>query len=263
MILDEIINNRRNLLKHEKEIISPNELMKRAEDLLSSGYLPKNFLETYNNNSPFVIAEIKKASPSKGIIREKFDVEEIANAYKKAKSVNAISVLTEPDYFKGKYNYLKTASEISGKPVLMKDFIIDEYQIYKGFINGASAFLLICAVIDTSEIEYYSQIASVLGMKVLFETHTISEYKMAFDFNFDLIGINNRDLKTFVTDINTTINIIKEQGKPENRIIITESGINSKDDIRKLYESGVDGFLVGERFMRVKNISKAVADLFT
>ncbi|MBN2041422.1 MAG: indole-3-glycerol phosphate synthase TrpC [Spirochaetes bacterium] len=262
MILEKIIDNRKKVIQQEKKINSFDEIKSKAMDLLNTGYSPANFLQTYSKDSPFLIAEIKKASPSKGVIRGDFVIEDIAGAYRDAEAVNAVSVLTEPDYFQGKYEYIKIASATTGKPVLMKDFIVDEYQIYKGFIDGASAFLLICAVLTPAEIEYFSVIASGLGMKILFETHTVLEYKQALNYNFELIGINNRDLKTFTTDINTTVNIIIEEGKPENSIVITESGINTKDDIRKLSENGADGFLVGERFMREKDIAKAVSDLF-
>ena len=262
MILEEIVNNRKRLLGKEKQSISLRELKQKTENLLDSGYKPIDFLYAYNQNLPFLIAEIKRFSPSRGIIRKDFSVEEIAQAYKISSKVNAISVLTEPDYFKGQYDYIRRTKDIANKPVLMKDFIVDAYQIYRGFIEGASAVLLIAAVLKDSEIKKLKELVLELNMKVLFEIHTETEYRRALDLEFDLIGINNRDLKTFITDIHTTFKIIDSIGKPKNRIIISESGISSRDDIHMLYEKGINGFLIGERFMKEKNIVKTIADLF-
>jgi indole-3-glycerol phosphate synthase len=261
-ILEKIVNNRRVLLEKEKQNLPLNEMRRRVDDKITSGYLPVNFLHTRKPGKPFLIAEIKKASPSKGIIRADFNLNDIATAYKSSVHVNAVSVLTEPDFFLGSYDYLKKTKDIADKPVLMKDFIVDEYQIYRGFLEGASAALLIAAVLSDSEIETLAQLAHELNIKILFEAHTAAEYRRALNFNFNLIGINNRDLKTFVTDIHATVKIIDAEGKPEDKIIISESGINSKDDIRALWENGADGFLIGERFMKQKNIEHAIGELF-
>ena len=260
--LEKIVNNRRALLIREKQSVPEKEIRKKTEDLYESGYVPDNFLNTFNYNKPFLIAEIKKSSPSKGIIRNDFNINEIAGAYKSFGYVNSISVLTEPDFFSGRYEYIKTTRETAKKPVLMKDFVIDEYQIYRGFLEGASAVLLIAAVLDEKEITKLAGLARELNMKILFETHTVTEYRTALNNDFDLIGINNRDLKTFVTDIYTTIKIFESEGKPQNRIVITESGIESREDVRLLRDNGADGFLIGERFMKQKDIAAAISDLF-
>lgn len=261
-VLEKILNNRKLLLEKEKQLLPENKLRQSIDAVIESGYAPVDFLQAYNFDMPFLIAEIKKSSPSKGIICEDFNPEYIAGAYKASIHVKAISVLTEPDFFSGSYGYIKTAKEAAGKPVLMKDFIVDEYQIYRGYAEGASAVLLIAAVLSDPGIKKLAGLAFKLGMRVLFETHTADEYKRALDSGFDLIGINNRDLKTFVTDIHTTVKIIDAEGKPENKIVISESGINSKDDIRSLREGGSDGFLIGEQFMKQKDIERAIADLF-
>jgi indole-3-glycerol phosphate synthase len=261
-ILEKIVNNRKQLLGKEKQLLPLKELRQKVDFKIGSGYKPADFLSAREYNKSFLIAEIKKASPSRGIIREEFNLDYITGAYKSSAHVNAISVLTEPDFFSGSYNYINKTKTVANKPVLMKDFIIDEYQIYRGFFEGASAVLLIADVLNDREIEMLSRLAFNLNLKILFEIHNNSEYKRALNLNFDLIGINNRDLKTFITDINTTIKIIEALGKPERKIIISESGINSKDDIRVLRAGGADGFLIGERFMKQKDIEAAIADLF-
>jgi indole-3-glycerol phosphate synthase len=260
--LEEIINNRRVLLDEEKKLSSMEETAKKAIDLFESGYRPVDFLNTYNSETPFLIAEIKKSSPSKGLIRKEFILEEIINSYKSSGHVNAISVLTEPEYFSGSYDYLSSASKTAGKPVLMKDFIFEEYQIFKGFLSGASAILLIAAILNDDQLKSLSGLAHKLNMRVLFEVHTANEYRRALKYNFGLIGINNRDLKTFKTDINTTISILEKEGRPDSGIIISESGIDSKEKIHLLRNIGTDGFLVGEQFMKHSNINSAITDLF-
>jgi indole-3-glycerol phosphate synthase len=261
-ILEKIVNNRKLLLEKERQILPLNELRQKVDSMLDSDYRPAHFIYACGLQKPFLIAEIKKASPSKGVIREDFDVDYIAGAYKTSRYVNAISVLTEPDFFFGAYDYIKKTKAVTSKPVLMKDFIIDEYQIYMGFMEGASAVLFIADVLTDRDIKVLSKLTDNLNLRILFETHNVAEYKQALDFDFDLIGINNRDLKTFVTDINTTIDIIDKAGKPDGKIIISESGINSRDDIRLLNDGGADGFLIGERFMKQKDIGAAIADLF-
>jgi indole-3-glycerol phosphate synthase len=224
--------------------------------------MPPEFLRAGKENAPFLIAEIKKASPSKGLIRENFNVAEIAEAYQKSASVDAISILTEPDFFYGSYENIRLAAAMTDKPILMKDFIIDPYQIYKGFILGASAVLVIASVTDDLLYKKFKKITDKLNMGILFEVHTIQEYKRALRLGADKIGINNRNLKTFVTDINNTIMILEKAGKPGGTAVISESGINTRDDITRLMNCGVDGFLIGERFMKEQDICLAIRDLF-
>ena len=143
-VIEQIVNNRKRVLEKEKESLSLKEIRQKAEDLLESHYRPPDFLNTHNSEKPFLIAEIKKSSPSKGIIREDFNLDDIAKAYKSSVHVNAISVLTEPDYFSGSYEYIKKVQDTANKPVLMKDFIFDEYQVFKGFQ---------IAIIDSNQIK--------------------------------------------------------------------------------------------------------------
>ena len=261
MMLEKIITNRLRLLKKEKQDLPLVDIRNQVDQLIESGRESVSFLGKYIEGNPFLIAEIKKASPSKGIIRKDFDIKEITNVYEKCNFVNAISVLTEPDFFWGRYEYIQDIKNITRKPVLMKDFIIDSYQIYKGFLLGSSSILLIASVLGDEQIEEFIDIAKGLDMDVLFETHSIEEYKRSLNFDVTLIGINNRNLKTFITDVNNSITILHEVGKYKGRVIISESGIDSFEDIKLLKEGGVDGFLIGERFMRDEDVEKAIHEV--
>ncbi|MDY6935229.1 MAG: indole-3-glycerol phosphate synthase TrpC [Spirochaetota bacterium] len=259
--LEKIVGNRRKLLDIEKKRIPYNELRTQVDYLLEAGNSPLPFLSGANDKKPFLIAEIKRASPSKGIIRRNFNIDHIAKIYDKSPFVDAISILTEPDFFWGSYEYVEIVSDITNKPILMKDFILDTYQIYRGYLLGASAILLISSIIEDDQIQEFVRVAKELNMNILFETHTADEYRGALDYEIDIIGINNRDLKNFSTDINNTINILEKVGKPEGKMIISESGIDARDDIKQLWQSGVDGFLIGERFMKSDNIEAAITCL--
>ncbi len=261
-VLNKIITNRQRLLSEEKQVVSISDVRSGVEERIESGYKPPEFLNSLKQGEPFLIAEIKKASPSKGIIRKDFDIANIAKTYHGSTFVDAISILTEPAFFQGCYEYIEQAGSITNKPILMKDFIIDPYQIYKGFLLGASAILVIASIMEDAQIKEFIRITRELNMNILFEAHTASEYRRALNFDLNLIGINNRDLKTFITDINNTIKIIEEVGKPDDRTIISESGIHSKEDIMLLQANGTDGFLIGERFMKNTDIDKAITDLF-
>lgn len=197
-----------------------------------------------------IIGEVKKASPSKGIIKEDFNPLEIAEKYNK--SVDAISVLTEEDYFLGKKEYLKKISQNVEIPIICKDFIIEEGQIYEAKLLGASGILLIVAILTNKQLSHFINIADNLELDCLVEVHTLEELNRALEVDARIIGINNRNLKTFDTDINTTLNLRKYI--PSNKIVVSESGITSKEDIRKLKKVGIDGILVGESFMKSKDI---------
>lgn len=261
-ILKKIVDNRAALIDKEKEILSPEELIREAEERVKKGYCPPQFPDARTLKKPLLIAEIKKMSPSKGLIRKDFNVPLIAEVYNNSGYVSAISVLTEPDFFGGSYEYLKQVRSRTDKPILMKDFIIDTYQVHRGFLAGASAFLVISSLVNDGQIENLINTAKGLNMKILFEVHTPSEYRRALGFDLDIIGINNRDLENFITDIYTTIKILDECGKPEGRIVISESGINTGEDIKKLMASHADGFLIGERFMKQQNIEASIKTLF-
>jgi len=194
-----------------------------------------------------IIAEIKKASPSKGLIRENFNHLEIAEKYLQ-NEVNGISVLTDKKFFQGDIKYLNEIAGIKSRPLLRKDFIIDEFQVYEAKANGADVILLIAEALSKSRIKELSGTAFKVGLEVLLELHSESQLdKIDFGVN-KLIGINNRNLENFVTDIQTTIKL--KNLLPENIIVVSESGITSKDDIEKLKDAGVNAILVGELLMR-------------
>lgn len=196
------------------------------------------------------ICEVKKASPSKGIIAEDFPYVDIAKDYENA-GASCISVLTEPDYFKGDKKYLKEISENVNIPLIRKDFVIDEYMIYDGKIHGASCVLLICSILDDDTLKKYISICDELGLSALVEAHDEEEIKRAVSAGARMIGVNNRDLKTFVVDIGNSERL--RRLVPENILFVAESGIKTNEDIRRLRAAGVDGVLIGETFMKADN----------
>lgn len=210
------------------------------------------------SKKPSIIAEIKKASPSKGLIREDFNVAEIATTYSQ-NGARCLSVLTDIHYFQGHPNYLALAKSHCELPVLRKDFIIDPYQIHESLALGADCILLIVALLDDVQLLDYSQIAQELGMAVFVESHTREELDRALLLPTSLIGINNRSLHTFNTDIQLSIEL--KQYIPNDKIIITESGINTHADIKLMQSHGINTFLIGESLMRAKNIGQALKEL--
>ncbi|HIW56833.1 MAG TPA: indole-3-glycerol phosphate synthase TrpC [Firmicutes bacterium] len=205
-----------------------------------------------------IIAEIKKASPSKGIIREDFDHMEIAKAYLES-DVQAMSILTERDFFMGREEYLTDVSRISDIPILRKDFIVDEFQIYEAYALGADAVLLIMAELDDKDAKRFKTAADKLSLECLVETHSKEEIERALNIGADIIGINNRDLKTFVTDIKNTEKLIGYI--PNDKAIVSESGIKNAADLEYLKSIGADGALIGEAFTGRDDIKKAVCDM--
>jgi indole-3-glycerol phosphate synthase len=205
-----------------------------------------------------LIAEVKKASPSKGLIRKDFDPRAIAAVYKE-KKVDAISVLTEEDFFQGSLGFLAAVKEITSIPVLRKDFIIDEYQILEARANRADAFLLIAAILEAGQAGEYLHMAEELGMNVLFEVHDFDELEMALHIQAPIIGINNRNLKTLQVDLDTTFAL--KQEIPADRIIVSESGIRTRDDVIRLENAGIDAMLIGTSLMESSNIGKTIDEL--
>lgn len=204
------------------------------------------------------ICEVKKASPSKGIIDEAFPYVEIAREYEEA-GASAISVLTEPDWFLGSDEYLKEIRKSVKLPILRKDFTVDPYQIYEAKLIGADAILLICAILDQAKLKAYLKIAHELGLSALVEAHTDVEVQSALAADARIIGVNNRNLKNFEVDINNSITLRKLV--PENILFVSESGIKTKEDIARLRENKVNGVLIGETFMKSKDKKKQLADL--
>lgn len=245
MILDDIVNKTKERVLKLKEIKNFDKL--RAEvSLMTVAGEDFPFEKALKNKDMAFICEVKKASPSKGIIAENFDYLKIAKEYEQA-GADAISVLTEPDFFMGDNKYLKEIVTNVKLPVLRKDFIIDEYQIYEAKLIGASAILLICSILDAETLKYFMSVAEKLGLSVLTETHDEKEVKSALEAGAKIIGVNNRNLKTFEVDIKNSLklrNLI-----PENIIFVSESGIKTPQDIKLLKDAKTNAVLIGETFM--------------
>ena len=210
-----------------------------------------------------VIAEVKKASPSKGVIRADFDSADIAQSYMVGDgkvSAACLSVLTDRQFFQGQPDYLKQARASTLLPVLRKDFMIDPYQIYESRVMGADSVLLIAACLDDAQMAEMEQIAFNLDMDVLVEVHDGEELQRALKLKTPLVGINNRNLRSFEVDIQTTIALKKDV--PADRLLVTESGILTQADVQTLRGAGIDAFLVGEAFMRAHEPGEALAKLF-
>ena len=205
-----------------------------------------------------IIAEIKKASPSKGVIREDFNPFKIAEIYQE-NGASAISVLTDKIFFQGDIEYIQNVKSVVTLPILRKDFIISEYQVFESRTCGADAFLLIAAILGKNQLEDYMHLGIELGMTPLIEVHTKRELDDILSVKANLIGINNRDLDTFKVDIKTTEKLIEYI--PEGITVVSESGIEKRDDILHLEEIGVDVFLIGESLMKEKNIVRKLKEL--
>jgi indole-3-glycerol phosphate synthase len=211
-----------------------------------------------------VIAEVKKASPSKGVLREDFIPADIAQSYAEGDgkvSAACLSVLTDKQFFQGSVDYLKQARASCLLPVLRKDFMVDAYQIYESRAMGADAVLLIAACLDDAQMKDLEAIARSLGMAVLVEVHDGPELARALKLKTPLVGINNRNLKTFEVSLDTTLSLLKDV--PADRLLVTESGIGTRDDVLALRSAGVHAFLVGEAFMRAPDPGTALAGLFS
>ena len=208
---------------------------------------------------PAVIAEIKKASPSKGVIRAHFDPESIARSYAGAGAA-CLSVLTDVDFFQGSDIYLQQAREACALPMLRKDFIVDEYQIYEARALGADCILLIAAALSDVQLQSYTQLARMLQMDVLLEVHDADELARALLADSPLIGINNRNLRTFEVSLETTLAL--KSAVPTDRLVITESGILNGGDVARMRAKGIDAFLVGEAMMRAQDPGAELRALF-
>ncbi len=205
-----------------------------------------------------LIAEVKKASPSKGVIRQDFDPVPIAGIYQQ-NGAAAISVLTDEHFFQGSLDYLKAIKSICGIPVLRKDFIFDPYQVTEARVYGADFILLIAAILSADQLRILMQKADELSLEVLMEVHDEEDVKRALAVGPDMIGINNRNLKTFRTDLQTTFDLLGQV--PDGMVVISESGINSRENVLRLEDAGVDGMLIGEAFMREEDIGHKVREL--
>lgn len=247
MILDEIVQKKKvDLVK--KDFKSIDEYRSIIEELPK----PISFYQAMKKEGLSIIGEIKKASPSRGVIREVFHPKEIAKEYENA--VDAMSILTEENYFLGKLSYIDDISKNCSLPILRKDFIVDEREIYEGRISGASAILLIVAILSDSELKYFIKLTKELNMDPLVEAHDEEEVKRAITAGADIIGINNRNLIDFSEDLNTTLRL--RNFIPEEKLVISESAIREVEHIKILKQAKVNGILVGESFMRCENITE-------
>ena len=219
----------------------------------------RDFIAALRKKRPAVIAEIKKASPSRGVLRSNFDPAAIARSYEKSGAA-CMSVLTDKEFFQGDSAYLKAAREACALPALRKDFVIDPWQVHESRMLGADCILLIAACLSREEMRELEGIAHSLGMAVLVEVHDSEELEKAAALKTPLLGINNRNLKTFETKLETTIDLLPRI--PKDRIVVTESGILAPADVARMRRHGVETFLVGEAFMRADDPGAALAALF-
>lgn len=255
-ILDELANYSKLRVENDKQKISLEEIKIAAQNSkLGNG---KNFISALRRQGLSFICEVKKASPSKGIIAENFPYVEIAKEYEAA-GADCISCLTEPKYFLGSDKiFTEIRAEVS-TPMLRKDFTVDEYQIYQAKAMGADAVLLICAILSTAEIERFLEICQKLKICAVVETHNESEIKSALSAGAEIIGVNNRNLKNFTVDFETAAKL-RELIPPE-KIFVAESGVKTPADISTLKKIGADAVLIGETLMRAENKKAALESL--
>ena len=256
MILDEIVEKRKIQLEREMAAADIETVKKAAERLDRHCISFKNALAKPDRLS--VISEVKKASPSKGLIQPNFDPVKIAKEYETC-GADAVSCLTEEHYFQGSSEYFKAIRQAIGLPMIRKDFIIDEYQIYEARLMGADAILLIAAVLDDEKLKRFGDTAHSLGLDILAETHDESELERVLALDFDIIGINNRNLKTFEVTLETTARLAGMI--PEGKGIVSESGIRDLTDMKTVRNCGADAVLIGETLMRSGNIGATLTAL--
>jgi len=255
-ILDEIVRKKRERLAAAKSEAPLRELREKIRETEGTRDF-RGAVRASPESGIRLIAEVKRASPSAGIIREDFDPRGIALVYRER--ADAISVLTEEDFFQGRLDYISTVRKASGKPVLRKDFIFDEYQLYEARAAGADAVLLIEELLDSSQAEECLHLAAELGMAVLFEVHDARGLERAMKTRADIIGINNRDLTTMEVSVDTTFALRKEI--PPRYTVVSESGIRTRQDVLRLQGAGVDAMLIGTTFMRARDIAAKMVEI--
>ena len=250
-ILSEIAEKTKERIDLEKERLTLAKLRETAEDLRREetlkGLGEPAFKRALATPGMSFICEVKKASPSKGLIAEDFPFAEIAKEYEKA-GASAVSVLTEPYYFKGSDAFLKEIRRNVAIPLLRKDFTVDPYMIYQAKVMGADAVLLICSLLCQTELAEYRSLASELGLAALMEAHDVEEISMALSAGAEIIGVNNRNLKDFTVDVGNSVRL--RQLVPPEVIFVSESGMKTREDIARLEEAGVNAVLIGETLMR-------------
>lgn len=258
-ILDTIVAVKHQEIAAAKKRISLQAMRADAQSRVLTRDFVGALRQKIAQGQPAVIAEIKKASPSKGVLRADFIPADIAQSYTEHGAA-CLSVLTDVQFFQGQVDYLKQARASCPLPVLRKDFMVDAYQIYASRAMGADCILLIAACLDDAQLQDLEAIALGLDMAVLVEVHDATELERALKLKTPLLGINNRNLQTFTVSLETTLALISQV--PTDRLLITESGILTREDVLKMRTAGVHAFLVGEAFMRASDPGQALADLF-
>jgi indole-3-glycerol phosphate synthase len=257
-ILAKIIAVKRDEVATSRQLRSEAEVLREAQARQDVRGFAQSIEDKIAAGKPAVIAEIKKASPSRGVIRENFNPAEIAASYA-AHGAACLSVLTDVQFFQGSHDHLRQARAACVLPVLRKDFMVDPYQIVFARALGADCVLLIAAALDAAKLKELEACAMELGMDVLVEVHDAAELELALDMRTPLLGINNRDLRTFETSLQTTFDLLARI--PQGKRVITESGILTPEHIRQMRERGVEAFLVGEAFMRAQDPGAELARL--
>ena len=262
MILDELAELTRVRIEKQKKEYSPIDLQRDVELLAAREMEVQEFdypfEESLSGKELSIISEVKKASPSKGVIAEDFPYLEIATTYEEA-GADAISCLTEPDRFRGSDEYLKDIVKKVSIPVLRKDFTVDPYMIYQAKLMGASAVLLIAAILSDEELKNYFDIADRLGLSCLFEAHDAEEVKRCLAAGARIVGVNNRNLKDFTVDITNSVRL--REMVPSDIIFVSESGIEKPEDVKILKENGTDAVLIGEMLMRSSDKKSLIGEL--
>ena len=258
-ILKKILQRKAEEIQARMQQTSLQTLRQQIDTHIATRGFLRQLQHTIAQQKAAVIAEIKKASPSKGIIRQDFHPSKIAQSYQQG-GATCLSVLTDKDFFQGSEDDLKQARAACQLPILRKDFIIDAYQVYESRAIGADCILLIVAAMGDALLKDLFNLAHDLDMDVLIEVHDAEELERALALNPPLIGINNRDLRTFNTDLQTTLSL--KQQIPHDTLLITESGINQREDIDMMRSQGIHGFLIGEVFMREADPGKKLMELF-
>jgi indole-3-glycerol phosphate synthase len=258
-ILAKILDTKKTEVATARQMRSESDVLREAKIRKDLRGFARAIEEKIAQGKPAVIAEIKKASPSKGVIRENFNPVEIASTYA-AHGAACLSVLTDVQFFQGSYDYLRQARAACSLPVLRKDFIIDPYQIAHARALGADCILLIVAALSLAQLKEFQSLATELGMDVLVEVHDRDELDKALQLEGSLLGINNRNLRSFETSLQNTLDLLPDI--PAGKRVITESGILTPEDVRKMREHEVNAFLVGEAFMRAPDPGVALRELF-
>lgn len=258
-VLDEIVRNKHTEVAARRIDVPLATLEQRARQASPVRDFAGALLRRVDSGDPAVIAECKKASPSKGLIREHYDPRAIAQSYA-AGGASCLSVLTDERYFQGHDDHLVAARSACELPVIRKDFVVDPYQVFEARALGADCILLIVACLEDAILQELAELATKLNMDVLLEVHDRTELERALRLRMPLIGVNNRDLKRFVTDIATTLGLLRDI--PDDRLVITESGIHTRADVDRLRANRVNAFLVGEAFMRAPDPGAMLQELF-